>query len=150
MAVAREGGEVAKGLTGHGVPPPARGHDPVPHDGRAYRIKLTDLEAHVAAHRIERGTIGQSLQSAERVPVGRRHRSLALRTDVRNTGWVRTSDPDRIRAAKLAGRAQRLRDLTLTEAARWDALRAEWPELIERVEAVVALVDWERSPSGDS
>ena len=33
--------------------------------GRAYRIKLTDLEDHVAAHRIERGTIGQSLQGGE-------------------------------------------------------------------------------------
>jgi len=43
--------------------------------------------------------------------------------------------------AKLAGRAQRLRGLTLTEAARRDALREEWPELAEWVEAVVALVD---------
>ena len=65
-------------------------------------------------------------------------------------GSVRRNDPDRIRAAKLAGRAQRLRDLTLTEPARWDALREEWPELVERVETVVALVDWDRTPNDDS
>ena len=39
--------------------------------GRACRIKVNNLKAHVAAHRIERSTLGHSLQGGERVPVGR-------------------------------------------------------------------------------
>ncbi len=52
-------------------------------------------------------------------------------------------DRERIRHAQLAGAVHALRDqLRLDTDGRLEQLREMWPELAERIEAAVALIDW--------
>ena len=44
----------------------------------------------------------------------------------------------------MAGAAQRLRHMTITQPEQFEELRRVWPELVERVERVAEIVDWQR------
>jgi hypothetical protein len=56
---------------------------------------------------------------------------------------ARHVDRDRVRQAKLTGAAARLRDLAITQPAAYRDLRSAWPEIAERIDRLIELVDWD-------
>jgi hypothetical protein len=61
---------------------------------------------------------------------------------------ARHVDRDRIRQAKLTGAAARLRDLAITQPSAFNNLRSSWPEIAQRIDRLIELVDWDQ-PTND-
>jgi len=56
---------------------------------------------------------------------------------------ARRVDQERIRHAQLSGAVHAIRDqVRLDQHRRLEQLRTLWPELAERIEAAVTLIDW--------
>ncbi|UDY34023.1 hypothetical protein [Dermatobacter hominis] len=56
-------------------------------------------------------------------------------------------DPGRVRSAQLTGAATALRDLQRRAPNRFAELRLEWPELADRIDRIIELVDPPTTPT---
>ncbi len=61
---------------------------------------------------------------------------------VRTIGPMTTLDQERLRHARMMGAASGMKGIVQADTDRAEQLRAEWPELWERVEQVTDLIDW--------
>jgi hypothetical protein len=53
-----------------------------------------------------------------------------------------TLDQERLRHARMMGAASGMKGIVQANTGRAEQLRADWPELWERVEQVTDLIDW--------